>query len=177
MVVLESLDHARRRDAPIVGELVGYASSADAWRLTDSHPEGRGAVRAMQGALDDAELEPDRVDYINAHGTSTVVNDRVEALAIHSVFGDRAASIPVSSFKSMIGHATVGAGAIELVGTICALQSGALPPNRNLAQLDPRIELNVIHDRALEGDFDVAVSNSFGFGGQNASLVVKRFER
>jgi 3-oxoacyl-[acyl-carrier-protein] synthase II len=175
MVVLEELEHAWRRGAPIHGELVGFGSTADAFRITDTHPEGRGAAACLTMALADARLNPDQVDYINAHGTSTSVNDRVESLAIKKAFGPRAYKVPVSSTKSMMGHLIAAAGATELIVCLLAIRDGVLPPTTNYETPDPDCDLDYIPNQARQARCDVAASNSFGFGGQNITLVASRF--
>jgi len=175
MLVLEELEHARRRGAPIFGEIVGYGSTADAYRITDTHPEGRGAAKCLRMALDDAHLNLDDIDYINAHGTSTEVNDKVETLAIKRVFGDQAYKIPVSSTKSMMGHLIAAAGATELIVCLLAIRDNVLPPTINYETPDPECDLDYIPNVAREKQCDVAASNSFGFGGQNITLIASRF--
>jgi 3-oxoacyl-[acyl-carrier-protein] synthase II len=175
MVILEELEHARRRGAKIYGELTGYGSTADAFRITDTHPEGRGASRCIQMALADARLNLDQIDYINAHGTSTSVNDKVETLAIKNVFGSQAYKIPVSSTKSMMGHLIAAAGATELIICLLAIRDGVLPPTINYEHPDPDCDLDYIPNVAREAKCDVALSNSFGFGGQNITLIASRF--
>jgi 3-oxoacyl-[acyl-carrier-protein] synthase II len=176
MLILEELDHARKRGARIYAELTGYGSTADAFRLTDSHPEGRGAIACIQGALNDAKLKPDAIDYINAHGTSTQVNDRVETVAIKQVFGAWAYKVPISSSKSMIGHLIAAAGAVELITAIMAILRGVVPPTINYETPDPECDLDYVPNTPREKKIDHALSNSFGFGGQNVSLVVSRFK-
>jgi 3-oxoacyl-[acyl-carrier-protein] synthase II len=175
MLVLEDLEHARKRGAAILAELTGYGSTADAFRVTDSHPDGRGAIACIAEALRDARLSPDQVGYINAHGTSTQVNDRVESAAIKRVFGEAAPQTPVSSSKSMIGHLIAAAGAVELITCVEALRQGVLPPTINYETPDPECDLDYIPNIARETRVSHALSNSFGFGGQNISLVVSRF--
>jgi 3-oxoacyl-[acyl-carrier-protein] synthase II len=175
MVVLEELEHARRRGARIHGEVIGYGSTADAYRITDTHPEGRGAAACITMALRDAGLGTDGIDYVNAHGTSTDVNDKVETLAIKKVFGERAYKIPVSSTKSMMGHLIAAAGATELIVCLLAIRDGILPPTINYETPDPNCDLDYVPNKAREGKCDRALSNSFGFGGQNISLIVSRF--
>jgi len=173
MVVLEALEHAQARGAKIYGEIVGYGSTADAFRITDTHPEGRGAISCIRMALADAGL--DRVDYINAHGTSTTVNDKVETLAVKQVFGEEAYRIPVSSTKSMMGHLIAAAGATELIFCLLAIRDNVLPPTINYEYPDPECDLDYVPNVARQARCDTALSNSFGFGGQNISLIVRRF--
>jgi 3-oxoacyl-[acyl-carrier-protein] synthase II len=175
MVVLEELEHAKRRGAKIHGELLGYGSTADAYRITDTHPEGRGASACIRMALADAGIGVDAIDYINAHGTSTDVNDKVETLAIKTVFGERAYKIPVSSTKSMMGHLIAAAGATELIVCLLAIRDGILPPTINYENPDPNCDLDYVPNVARVARCDRALSNSFGFGGQNISLVVGRY--
>jgi len=175
MVILESLEQAQARGATIYGEIVGYGSTADAFRITDAHPEGRGAIRCIQMALDDAGLGPDDVDYINAHGTSTTVNDKVETLAIKKVFGEQAYKIPISSTKSMMGHLIAAAGATELIICLLAIRDNVVPPTINYETPDPECDLDYIANVAREHPCDVALTNSFGFGGQNIALLASRF--
>jgi 3-oxoacyl-[acyl-carrier-protein] synthase II len=175
MVVLEELEHARARGAQIYGELTGYGSTADAYRITDTHPEGRGATRCIQLALEDAQLPPQDVHYINAHGTSTNVNDRVETLAIKNALGEHAYQVPVSSTKSMMGHLIAAAGATELIICLMAIREGVVPPTINYHTQDPDCDLDYVPNEARAHRCDHALSNSFGFGGQNISLIVSRF--
>jgi 3-oxoacyl-[acyl-carrier-protein] synthase II len=175
MLILEELEHAKKRGARIYAELTGYGSTADAFRLTDSHPEGRGAIACIQGALKDSGLPGDAIGYINAHGTSTQVNDRVESLAIKQVFGPQAYKIPVSSTKSMLGHLIAAAGAVELITSIMTIQRGVIPPTINYENADPDCDLDYVPNVAREKKVDNVLSNSFGFGGQNVSLVVSRY--
>ena len=176
MLVLEELEHARSRGAHIYGELTGFGTTADAFRITDTHPEGRGAATCLKMALADAGCNPQDVHYINAHGTSTDVNDRVESLAIKKVFGEQAYKTPVSSTKSMMGHLIAAAGATELIICLMAIRDNVLPPTINYDTPDPDCDLDYIPNVARETRCDVAVSNSFGFGGQNITLVVSRFK-
>jgi 3-oxoacyl-[acyl-carrier-protein] synthase II len=175
MVVLEELEHAKRRGAHIHGELIGYGSTADAYRITDTHPEGRGASSCIRLALADAGLGLHDIDYINAHGTSTSVNDRVETLAIKTVFGEHAYKIPVSSTKSMMGHLIAAAGATELIVCLLAIRDGMLPPTINYENPDPDCDLDYVPNKARAATCNRALSNSFGFGGQNISLIVGRY--
>jgi 3-oxoacyl-[acyl-carrier-protein] synthase II len=174
MVVLEEFDRAKARGARIHGELLGYGSTADAFRITDTHPEGRGAASCVRMALEDAALNPDDINYINAHGTSTEVNDKVESLAIKTVFGQRAYKIPVSSTKSMLGHLIAAAGATELIICLMAIRDNTLPPTINYDTPDPECDLDYIPNTARETSCRYALSNSFGFGGQNVALIVGR---
>jgi len=175
MVVLEELEHARARGAQIHGEVTGYGSTADAYRITDTHPEGRGATRCIKLALEDAGLNPDQIHYINAHGTSTSVNDKVETLAIKKAFGEQAYKIPISSTKSMMGHLIAAAGATELIVSLMAIRDGVLPPTINYETPDPDCDLDYIPNTARQVPCQHALSNSFGFGGQNITLIVSQF--
>lgn len=175
-VVLEDLDHARARGAAVFGEVLGYGSSADAYRITDIHPKGDGAVLAMKSALSDASLDPGQVDYINAHGTSTTQNDLVETLAIKRVFEDRAKRVPVSSNKSMIGHPIAAAGAIEFILTLMGINRSLLLPTINYEYPDPKCDLDYVPNEARKQEHGIALTNSFGFGGQNACLCLGAYE-
>jgi len=176
ILVLESLEHAQARGARIHAEVLGHASSSDAFHVAQPDPEGRGASRAMQWALDNAGLQPSAVDYINAHGSSTPLSDPIETKAIKRTFGDCAYEIPISSTKSMIGHAMGGAGAIE--AAVCALtvEQGIIHPTINLETPDPDCDLDYVPEGARKADVRVTLSNSFGLGGQNACLALGRFE-
>ncbi|QEH33984.1 3-oxoacyl-[acyl-carrier-protein] synthase 2 [Aquisphaera giovannonii] len=175
MLVLEELEHARARGARIYGEVVGYGSTADAFRITDSHEDGRGAIACLREALDVAGLTPEDIDYINAHGTSTSVNDRIETLAIKKVFGDQAYKVPISSTKSMMGHLIAAAGSVEAIVCLLTIRDGILPPTMNLDHPDSDCDLDYIPHEARRKHVDVALSNSFGFGGQNITLILRRF--
>jgi 3-oxoacyl-[acyl-carrier-protein] synthase II len=177
MLVLEELEHAKKRGATIYAELTGYGSTADAFRVTDSHPNGRGAIACIEGALKDSGLPRDAIGYVNAHGTSTQVNDSVETLALKKVFGDLAYQIPVSSSKSMLGHLIAAAGAVELITCVETLRHGVLPPTINYETPDPECDLDYVPNTAREKRVRHALSNSFGFGGQNVSLIVSRFDQ
>jgi 3-oxoacyl-[acyl-carrier-protein] synthase II len=176
VLVLEERDRALKRDARIYAEVAGFGSAADSYRVTDPHPEGAGAVLAMTRAIGDAGVSPAAVDYINAHGTSTPANDRIETLAIRRVFGERAGRLPISSTKSMIGHATVAAGAVEAVATALTLVHQTIHPTINQDAPDPACDLDYVPNRARRADVDLALSNSFAFGGQSACLVLRRHE-
>jgi 3-oxoacyl-[acyl-carrier-protein] synthase II len=175
VLVLEELGHARSRGAAIYGEVLGHCSTADAFRLTDSHSEGRGAIAAMNGALADAGVDPDDVDYINAHGTSTPSNDSIETLAIKRVFGHSAYRVPISSTKSMTGHLVSAGGAVEAIACLHAIRDGVLPPTINFENRDPECDLDYVPNVARERRVDTVLSNSFGFGGQNTTLILRRF--
>ncbi len=175
MVILETLDHAQARGAKILAEVVGYGSTADAFRITDQDPEGMGAVVAMQEALADAKLKPTDVNYINAHGTGTRENDGNETTAIKKVFGDNAKNVPASSIKSMMGHLIAAAGSVEMICCVLAIRDQILPPTTNYETFDPECDLDYVPNKARTAKVDVALSNSFGFGGQNDTIIVKRF--
>lgn len=170
-LVLERLDLARARDAHIYAEVLGYASSNDAYHMAAPHPEALGAIRTIKWALEDAGLDPQRIDYINAHGTSTPANDAAETLAIKSVFGARAAEIPISSTKSMLGHAMGASGAIEAVVCALSIDGGWIHPTINYETPDPDCDLDYVPNQPQEASIRYALSNSFGLGGQNACLV------
>jgi len=176
VLVLEEYEHAMRRGAKIYAELVGYGATADAYHITAPCADGEGAVKCMLRALEDAKLSPDEVDYINAHGTSTKLNDAAETLAIKKVFGERAYKIPVSSTKSMIGHLLGAAGAIEAVATIMTIHTGIIHPTINYENPDPECDLDYVPNEARKKEVNVAISNSFGFGGHNVCLVFKKLE-
>jgi 3-oxoacyl-[acyl-carrier-protein] synthase II len=176
VLVLESLEHATARGAHVRAEVLGHASSSDAYHVAQPHPEGEGAIHAMHRALEDAGLAPSDVDYINAHGTSTPINDAVETKAIKEVFGECAYDIPISSTKSMIGHAMGGAGAIEAAVCVKTIEEGIIHPTINLENPDPACDLDYVPGEARQADVRVTLSNSFGLGGQNACLVLGRFE-
>jgi 3-oxoacyl-[acyl-carrier-protein] synthase II len=175
ILVLEELSHAKRRGAPILAELSGFGTSSNAYRITDSPPDGQGADLAMINALKDAGMESPRVDYINAHGTSTLLNDRSETAAVKKVFGQDAYRIPVSSNKSMIGHLIASAGAVEIIFSILTMVHGLVPPTINLENQDPVCDLDYVPNATREAKVNTVLSNSFAFGGQNASLVVERY--
>lgn len=172
MVVLEDRARAMKRGAPIWGEVLGYGSTADAYRITDIHPEGRGAIKCMQMAMRDAQCDVHDIHYINAHGTSTAVNDRVETVACKGALGDHAPNVPVSSTKSMMGHLIAAAGATELIVCLLAIRDGVLPPTINYEEPDPNCDLDYVPNQPREANCRVALNNSFGFGGQNITLIV-----
>ncbi|MFM2093313.1 MAG: 3-oxoacyl-[acyl-carrier-protein] synthase 2 [Planctomycetota bacterium] len=175
MVVLEDLERAKKRGAKIYGEILGYGSTADAYRITDIHPEGRGAIACMRMALQDAKLDPSAIHYVNAHGTSTAVNDRVETVACKEVFGERAKQTPVSSTKSMMGHLIAAAGVTELIVCLMAIRDNVLPPTINYENPDPQCDLDYVPNVAREARCDIALNNSFGFGGQNITVIAGRY--
>jgi 3-oxoacyl-[acyl-carrier-protein] synthase II len=176
MLVLEERAHALRRGATIHGEIVGYGSTADAFRITDSHDEGRGAIACMREALADAGIGVADVDYINAHGTSTAVNDSIETLAIKKTFGETAYKVPISSTKSMMGHLIAAAGSVEAIVCLLAIRDGIMPPTVNLDNPDPACDLDYIPHEPRRKAVSVALSNSFGFGGQNIALILRRHD-
>ncbi len=176
LVVLESEEHAQKRGARILAEAAGYGASSDAHHVTQPHPEGEGAARAMKWAVQDAGIAPTDVEYINAHGTSTPLNDKFETIAIKKMFGDHANDLAVSSTKSMTGHLLGAAGGIESAFAVLALNEEALPPTINLNDPDPDCDLDYVPNVAVKKRVDVTMSNSLGFGGHNASLVFKRYE-
>ena len=176
VLVLESLEHARQRGARVYGELVGYGATADAWHITAPEEMGQGAVGAMERALRDAGLGPEEVDYINAHGTSTPLNDRTETRAIRSVFGPHADRLAVSSTKSMLGHLMGAAGAVEAIACIKSLETGWVHPTLNYETPDPECDLDYVPNQARKLEPGVVLSNSFGFGGHNGCLVFRRWE-
>jgi 3-oxoacyl-[acyl-carrier-protein] synthase II len=175
MLILEELEHARRRGARIYGEIAGYGSTADAYRITDIHPEGRGATRCIQMALADARLNTDEIDYINAHGTSTIVNDRVETMAIRQALQEDARATPISSTKSMMGHLIAAAGSVEAITCLLAIRDDVIPGTMNYETPDPECDLDYIPNGARDVPVRKALSNSFGFGGQNVTLVFTEF--
>ena len=170
------LESAKKRGAQIYGEIRGYGSTADAYRITDIHPEGRGAINCIKMALRDAQMNPEDIGYVNAHGTSTVVNDRVETMAIKGAFGDQAYKTPISSIKSMMGHLIAAAGSVEAITCLLSIRDGVIPPTINYKTPDPECDLDYVPNTAREAKVSRALSNSFGFGGQNVSLVFSAFD-
>ena len=176
IVILETLEHAQQRGAEILAELKGYGSSSDAFRVTDMHPDSRGAIAAMRGAIEDARVAPSDIDYISAHGTGTSENDSVETRAIRALFGEHAQSIPISSIKSMTGHLIAAAGVVEFIVCALAIRDGIIPPTINLDDPDPECDLDYVPNEPRNVKCRTALSNSFGFGGQNDTVVVQRFD-
>jgi 3-oxoacyl-[acyl-carrier-protein] synthase II len=175
ILILEEYEQARRRGAPILAEIIGYGASADAFRITDQDPDGNGAAASMRAALADADISPETIDYISAHGTGTKQNDQVETRAIKQVFGDDPKQVPpISSAKSMVGHLIAAAGATELITCVLALRDQVLPPTANMTTADPDCDLDYIPNEARKTDVDICMSNSFGFGGQNNTLILNR---
>ncbi len=176
VLILEELEYVRKRGGRVLAEIVGYGMSADAYHMTSPSPEGEGAVRCMEMALSDGGINPEDVDYINAHGTSTSLGDVAETQAIKKVFRGYAQKLAVSSTKSMTGHLLGAAGGVEAVFTVLSIVNNVLPPTINYKTPDPECDLDYVPNEAREGKVNVAMSNSFGFGGTNATLVIKRFE-
>ena len=176
MLVLEDLEHAKRRGAHIYAEILGFGMTCDAYHMTAPEPSGRQAARAINLALKDAGVKPQDVDYINAHGTSTPLNDKTETLVIKQVFGQHAYQVPVSATKSMIGHLIGAAGAVELIATALALEHQVIPPTINYEIPDPECDLDYVPNVARKATIDFALKNSFGFGGKNSALVIKKYD-
>jgi 3-oxoacyl-[acyl-carrier-protein] synthase II len=176
IVLLEELKFALNRNAKIYGELVGYGYTGDAYHITAPSPDGDGAVRCMRMALKDAGLGPEDVEYINAHGTSTPLNDLTETIAIKAVFGDHAKKVPISATKSMTGHLLGAAGSTEAIFTLLAIRDGIMPPTINYEEPDPQCDLDYVPNVARRQPLNIAMSNAFGFGGTNATLIFKKFE-
>jgi 3-oxoacyl-[acyl-carrier-protein] synthase II len=175
ILILESLEHAQKRNAPIVGEIVGYGMSGDAYHITQPAENGDGAFRVMRAAIKDAKLTPEDIGYVNAHGTSTPLGDVIETRALKRVFGERAKKVPISSTKSMTGHLLGGAGGLEAGIAVLALRDQVIPPTINLESPDPECDLDYVPNVARKATLDYALSNSFGFGGTNAALIFKRW--
>lgn len=175
VLVLENLEHALARGAKIYAEIAGFGMSADAYHITAPDPDGDGAARCMHNAVTDAGLEPEDIDYINAHGTSTPLNDKLETTAIKRVFGEYAFKVPVSSTKSMIGHLLGAAGGVELAAAVLAMDNSVIPPTINLENPDPDCDLDYVPNVSRRGEIKAALSNSFGFGGTNACIVIKKY--
>jgi 3-oxoacyl-[acyl-carrier-protein] synthase II len=175
LVVLETEEHAKKRGAKIYAELAGFGATDDAYHITAPNPEAKAAVRTFQLALDDAHTKPEEVDYINAHGTSTPLNDKTETKAIKMFFGDRAKKIPISSTKSMTGHLLGAAGGVELIATLLSMENKLIHPTVNLSNPDPECDLDYVPHKGITAPMEIAMSNSLGFGGHNAVLVVKKY--
>jgi 3-oxoacyl-[acyl-carrier-protein] synthase II len=176
IVILESLESAKKRGVKILAEVIGYGSSSDAFRVTDMHEEGRGAIQAMTAALADAGISYKDIDYINTHGTSTMENDSIETKAIKAVFKEKAKNTPASSVKSMLGHLIGAAGAAELITCVLAIRDNIVPPTMNLTDPDPELDLDYVPNKPRKMPVNVAMNESFGFGGQNNVVIIKRFE-
>ncbi|MBK90474.1 MAG: beta-ketoacyl-[acyl-carrier-protein] synthase II [Chloroflexi bacterium] len=175
ILILESEEHALNRGAKPIAEIAGFGVTSDAFHLVQPHKEGLGATKAMKLAIEDAGLEKSEIDYINAHGTSTPTNDRIETLAIKNLFGDEAYNIPISSTKSMVGHSLGASGALEIIACIQSTIHGEIHPTINLENPDPECDLNYVPNKKIKKNVDIALSNSFGFGGQNACVVIKKY--
>jgi 3-oxoacyl-[acyl-carrier-protein] synthase II len=176
MLILEDIDFALNRGAPILAEIIGYASTSDSFHLTKPSPDGEGAVRAVDTALRKANISPDEIDYINAHGTATLLNDRTETKVIKKIFGSRAYKIPISGVKSMLGHLLGAAGSLEALITVLAMKQGIVPPTINLTHPDPECDLDFTPNKARKASIRTAMSNSFGFGGHNSVLIFREFQ-
>jgi len=176
ILIVEEEQHARERGVRICGEISGYGCTSNAFRITDISPDGEGAAKAMEAALVDGGITPSEVDYINAHGTSTVQNDKIETMAIKKVFGEYAYKIPVSSIKSMMGHTISASGVLELIATLSMIQEGVILPTINYEYADPACDLDYVPNVARHSEIDVAISNSFAFGGHNNAILVRRYE-
>ncbi|MDR1928523.1 MAG: beta-ketoacyl-ACP synthase II [Endomicrobium sp.] len=177
IVVIETLDHALKRDAKIYAELAGYGASNDAYHITAPEPKGNAVVMAMEKAIKDAGISKDKIDYINAHGTSTELNDKTETLAIKKFFKNKAYNIPISSIKSMTGHLLGAAASVELIATVLAMQAGFIPPTINYEISDPNCDLDYVPNKARIQQITCALSNSLGFGGHNATVVIKKYDK
>ena len=175
ILILEELDHALKRGAHIYGEIAGFGMTCDAYHMTKPEPSGRHAIRALRQALSDANIKPKDIEYVNAHGTSTPLNDKNETFILKQIFGDHAYKLAVSSIKSMIGHLIGAAGSVELIGGLMALEEGIIPPTINYEIPDPDCDLDYVPNKARKADIKVFLKNSFGFGGKNSALVVKKY--
>lgn len=176
ILILEEYESAKRRGARLLAEIVGYGSTADAFRVTDIHEEARGAIGAMRAALLDAQMTPEQIQYVSAHGTSTEENDKLETLAIRTVFAGAARKVAISSVKSMLGHLVAAAGAVELITCVLAIRDGMIPPTINYSNPDPNCDLDYVPNKARPAAVKACLSNSFGFGGQNDTLIVKAID-
>ena len=175
IVILETLESAKKRGVKILAEVIGYGSSSDAFRVTDMHEEARGAVAAIESALKDAKLSYKDIDYVSTHGTSTSENDSIETLALKTVFKEEAKNTPVSSIKSMMGHLIGAAGATELISCVLAIRDGVLPPTTNYNDPDPELDLDYVPNKPRKADINIAMKESFGFGGQNNVVIIRRW--
>ena len=175
VMVLEELEHAKKRGAKIYGEVIGYGASSDAYHITSPDPESKGAIRAMKRAIDDADIKPEEIEYINAHGTSTHLNDVGETIAIKEVFGDYAKEIKVSSTKGNTGHLLGAAGALEAIICTKALEEGLIPATINYKVTDEECDLNVVPNENIKQDLKIVMSNSLGFGGHNGCIILKKY--
>jgi len=176
IVILETLESAKKRGVQILAEVIGYGSTSDAFRVTDMHEEARGAVSAIEAALKDANLTNKDIDYVSTHGTSTSENDSIETLALKTVFKEETKNTPVSSIKSMMGHLIGAAGAAELISCVLAIRDGVLPPTINYNDPDPELDLDYVPNKPRKADVNIAMKESFGFGGQNNVVIIKRYE-
>lgn len=176
VVILEELEHAKRRGAKIYAELIGYGNTADAFHYTAPHPQADGMIRVMQEAMSDAGIQAEDIQFVNAHGTSTPLNDKAECLAMKKVFNGNHQKIKLTSIKSMIGHLLSGAGSVEFISTVMSIKEGIIPPTINTNELDPECEMDIVLEKSQKADIQIAATNNFGFGGGNASLIIKKFE-
>jgi 3-oxoacyl-(acyl-carrier-protein) synthase len=176
ILILEDLEHAIKRNAHIYGEILGFGMTCDAYHMTKPEPSGKQAIRALKQSLADAKVKPEDIQYINAHGTSTPLNDTNETFIIKEVFGKHAYRLAVSSIKSMIGHLIGAAGSVELIGALMALEEGIIPPTINYEIKDPDCDLDYVPNKARKAEVDLFLKNSFGFGGKNSALVVRKFK-
>jgi 3-oxoacyl-[acyl-carrier-protein] synthase II len=173
--VLEELQHALKRKVPIYAEIIGFATTHDAYHLTQPRPDGEQAERAVRLALEDADIYPEEIDYICAHGSGTIINDRIETTVVKRIFNANAKSILMSSIESMIGHALGAAGALKIAAAACAIKYGVVPPTINYEHPDPECDLNYVPNKSIEKDLNVVVCNSFSFGGKNSVLILRKF--
>jgi len=177
ILILEDLEHALKRGAHIYGEILGFGMTCDAYHMTKPEPSGSQAIRALRQALKDADVKPEDIGYVNAHGTSTPLNDKNETFVLKEVFGPHAHKLAISSIKSMIGHLIGAAGSVELIGALLSLEEGIIPPTINYETPDPECDLDYVPNKARKIDTDFILKNSFGFGGKNSALVVKKYRR
>ncbi len=177
VIVMEELEHALKRNVRIYADILGYGATSDAYHMTRCLVDGEGIAKAMRLALQDAGTDAGLIDHINAHGTSTPLNDRAETLAIKKIFGPRAYNVPVTATKSMVGHTFGGAGAIELIASVLTLENQFIPPTINYEFPDPDCDLNYVPNKGIKSNVNIVLSNSLGFGSRNAALVIKRYKR